>query len=172
MARIRSIKPEFFTSLTIGSLSERARLAFIGIWTFVDDYGRAVDDARLVKAAVFPLDDRITVKAVAEVLDGWAATRLVGGTISSSPTGTSTRRSTAALRRSCLHRRASLRRIVTETTARTRRGCSEDASRARYTIREQGAGSRERIREQQHTRARDRPSSWIIRLLLLLLRRS
>jgi hypothetical protein len=33
MARIRSIKPEFFTSLTIGSLSERARLAFIGIWT-------------------------------------------------------------------------------------------------------------------------------------------
>jgi hypothetical protein len=69
MARIRSIKPEFFTSLTIGSLSERARLAFIGIWTYVDDYGRAVDDPRLVKAAVFPLDDRITVKAVAEVID-------------------------------------------------------------------------------------------------------
>jgi hypothetical protein len=78
MARIRSIKPEFFTSLTIGSLSERARLAFIGIWTFVDDYGRAVDDARLVKAAVFPLDDRITVKAVAEVIDELVAAGRLG----------------------------------------------------------------------------------------------
>jgi hypothetical protein len=71
MARIRSIKPEFFTSLTIGSLSERARLAFIGIWTFVDDYGRAVDDARLVKAAVFPLDDRARRRWTAGPLRGW-----------------------------------------------------------------------------------------------------
>ena len=58
MARIRTIKPEFFTSLTIADLPLTARLTFIGLWTHVDDAGRCVDDARLIKAAVWPLDDR------------------------------------------------------------------------------------------------------------------
>lgn len=58
MARIRTIKPEFFTSLTIADLSLTARLTFIGLWTHVDDAGRCVDDPRLIKAAVWPLDDR------------------------------------------------------------------------------------------------------------------
>lgn len=58
MARIRSIKPEFFTSLTIGALSPLARLTFIGLWTHVDDDGRTIDDTRLIRAAVWPLDDR------------------------------------------------------------------------------------------------------------------
>ena len=60
MARIRTIKPEFFTSLTIAGLPIEARLTFIGLWTHVDDEGRCVDDARLIKAAVWPLDDRIS----------------------------------------------------------------------------------------------------------------
>ncbi|MFI7563827.1 hypothetical protein ACIBVM_18555 [[Kitasatospora] papulosa] len=58
MARIRTIKPTFFTSLTIADLSFEQRLTFIGLWTHVDDEGRCVDDARLIKAAVWPLDDR------------------------------------------------------------------------------------------------------------------
>lgn len=58
MARIRSIKPEFFTSLTIADLTAEQRLTFIGLWTHVDDEGRCVDDARLINAAVWPLDDR------------------------------------------------------------------------------------------------------------------
>lgn len=58
MARIRTVKPEFFTSLTIASLPYEARLTFIGLWTHVDDEGRCVDEARLVKAAIWPLDDR------------------------------------------------------------------------------------------------------------------
>lgn len=58
MARIRTIKPEFFTSLTIADLPIEVRLTFIGLWTHVDDQGRCVDDARLVKAALWPLDDR------------------------------------------------------------------------------------------------------------------
>lgn len=58
MARIRTIKPEFFTSLTVADLPLTARLTFIGLWTHVDDEGRCVDDARLIKAAVWPLDDR------------------------------------------------------------------------------------------------------------------
>jgi hypothetical protein len=58
VARIRSIKPEFFTSLTIATLDLPARLTFIGLWTHCDDEGRCVDDARLIKAAIWPLDDR------------------------------------------------------------------------------------------------------------------
>lgn len=58
MARIRTIKPEFFTSLTIADLTPEQRLTFIGLWTQVDDEGRCVDDARLIKAALWPLDDR------------------------------------------------------------------------------------------------------------------
>jgi hypothetical protein len=58
MARIRSIKPEFFTSLTIGDLPPLARLTFIGLWTYVDDDGRGVDDVRLIRSAIWPLDDR------------------------------------------------------------------------------------------------------------------
>jgi hypothetical protein len=58
MARIRSIKPEFFTSISVANLPIEARLTFIGLWTHCDDEGRCVDDARLIKAAVWPLDDR------------------------------------------------------------------------------------------------------------------
>lgn len=58
MARIRSIKPEFFTSLTVADLTPEQRLTFIGLWTHADDEGRCVDDARLIKAAIWPLDDR------------------------------------------------------------------------------------------------------------------
>ncbi|WP_031010695.1 hypothetical protein [Streptomyces sp. NRRL F-5727] len=58
MARIRTIKPDFFTSLTIADLTIEQRLTFIGLWTHCDDQGRAVDDARLIKAALWPLDDR------------------------------------------------------------------------------------------------------------------
>lgn len=58
MARIRTIKPSFFTSLTVAGLSPEQRLTFIGLWTHVDDEGRCVDDARLIKAALWPLDDR------------------------------------------------------------------------------------------------------------------
>jgi hypothetical protein len=58
MARIRSIKPEFFTSIPVADLPIEARLTFIGLWTHCDDEGRCIDDARLIKAAIWPLDDR------------------------------------------------------------------------------------------------------------------
>ena len=66
MARIRTIKPSFFTSLPIASLSFRCRLTFVGLWTHVDDAGRAVYEPRLIKAALFPLDDTVTAEDVAE----------------------------------------------------------------------------------------------------------
>ncbi|MEU5668975.1 hypothetical protein ABZ749_01130 [Micromonospora sp. NPDC047753] len=44
----------------MASLPVEARLTFIGLWTHVDDQGRCVDDPRLIKAAVWPLDDRLS----------------------------------------------------------------------------------------------------------------
>jgi len=76
MPRIRTIKPEFFTSLTIADLPITARLTFIGLWTHCDDEGRCVDDARLIKAAVWPLDDR-TAAEVEEDLKAIAHKSLI-----------------------------------------------------------------------------------------------
>lgn len=76
VARIRTIKPEFFTSLTIAELPLRARLTFIGLWTHVDDEGRCIADARLIKAAVWPLDD-ITREDVARDLGALTESSLI-----------------------------------------------------------------------------------------------
>ena len=57
MPRIRSIKPEFFTSEVIAALPVSARLTFIGLWTHVDDNGVTVDNPKLITAAVWPLED-------------------------------------------------------------------------------------------------------------------
>ena len=57
MARIRSIKPEFPQSETIGRLSRDARLLFIQLWTIVDDEGRARAASRLLASLLYPYDD-------------------------------------------------------------------------------------------------------------------
>lgn len=57
MARIRSVKPEFFTSETLARVSISARLTFIGLWTYVDDNGVGIDNERLIDAALYPLDE-------------------------------------------------------------------------------------------------------------------
>jgi hypothetical protein len=77
VARIRTIKPSFFSSLTIASLPISTRLTFIGLWTYVDDEGRAIDDARLIKAELWPLDDRYTVKHIGSDLERLAESGLI-----------------------------------------------------------------------------------------------
>ncbi|MEU4640854.1 hypothetical protein [Micromonospora sp. NPDC023814] len=57
MPRIRSIKPEFFTSEVIAAQPLSARLTFIGLWTHVDDNGVTVDNPKLITAALWPLED-------------------------------------------------------------------------------------------------------------------
>lgn len=78
MPRIRTIKPEFWTSVTIASLRPReTRLTFIGLWNFADDHGRCLDEPRLLKAAIWPLDDDITAATVVDHLDRLAAAGLI-----------------------------------------------------------------------------------------------
>ena len=57
MARIRCIKPEFWTSEQVGACSLGARLLFIGMWNFCDDNGIHQASPIRLKAEVFPMDD-------------------------------------------------------------------------------------------------------------------
>lgn len=56
MARIRSIKPEFFLHEGMAELSPLHRLLFIGLWTLADKEGRIGDRPRRIKATLFPWD--------------------------------------------------------------------------------------------------------------------
>lgn len=56
MARIRTIKPDFWTDEKIVELSAFARLLFIGLWNFADDEGRMTYSPKKIKMQVFPAD--------------------------------------------------------------------------------------------------------------------
>lgn len=57
MARIRTIKPEFQQSASMGRVSREARLTFILLWPQCDDAGRARADSRMLASLLFPYDD-------------------------------------------------------------------------------------------------------------------
>jgi len=57
MARIRTIKPEFWTNDRVMECSMAARLLFIGMWNFADDLGRLSLAPKTLKAQIMPSDD-------------------------------------------------------------------------------------------------------------------
>lgn len=57
MGRIRSIKPEFPHSESIGKLSREARLLFILLWTIADDEGKLRGASRMLASLLYPYDD-------------------------------------------------------------------------------------------------------------------
>lgn len=67
MARIRSIKPELRTSITVSAWPREVRYFFVLLWGYLDDYGRGVDDEMLIAADCFPRDRDITP----EIVDEW-----------------------------------------------------------------------------------------------------
>lgn len=67
MSRIRSIKPEFWSSEQVMECSPMARLAFIGMWNFCDDQGVHPASAKTLKAEVFP-SDGITSQQVSDII--------------------------------------------------------------------------------------------------------
>ena len=69
MPRIRTIKPDAFLSESLSSVPRGTRWTFAGLWTYADDAGRGRDDARLIKAALYPLDDDVTLDDVKNDLD-------------------------------------------------------------------------------------------------------
>ena len=79
--RIRSIKPEFWTSDDITELAIEDRFLFIGLWSYVDDNGVGRDEEHLIVASLFPrdmfLDPRETVARVQRGLSNLAAKGLI-----------------------------------------------------------------------------------------------
>lgn len=78
MARIRSIKPEFWTSEQVVDCSPIARLLFIGMLNFADDRGVLKNRPRTIKSQVFPEDDTIGSTVVRQLLDELVNNGLVG----------------------------------------------------------------------------------------------
>lgn len=66
MARIRTIKPQFWDDLKIGRLSRDARLLYIGLWNFADDLGVVIADPVWLKSKIFPYD-----KIQLQQFEGW-----------------------------------------------------------------------------------------------------
>lgn len=69
MSRIRSLKPGFFRSRSLNRLPRDARTTFQGLWCEADDEGRGIADARLLKGAIWPLDDDITPEIIDDHLE-------------------------------------------------------------------------------------------------------
>lgn len=68
MARIRTIKPEFWTDRRVGECSTNARLLFIATWNFADDHGGLDRSAKQLKAQAFPYDNLDCEPLVQELL--------------------------------------------------------------------------------------------------------
>ena len=66
MARIRTIKPEFPHSESMGEVSREARLLFILLWTLADDEGRLRGNSRMLASLLYPYDDDAP-----KLIDGW-----------------------------------------------------------------------------------------------------
>lgn len=76
MARIRSVKPEFWTAEQVMECSPMARLLFIGMWNFCDDGGNHPASAKTLKAEVFPADD-ITSSSIQELVNELVSNGLI-----------------------------------------------------------------------------------------------
>ncbi|MGY2806378.1 hypothetical protein [Bradyrhizobium sp. USDA 4506] len=66
MPRIRTIKPEFPQSESMGRVSREARLLFLQSFTIVDDEGRTRGSSRMLASLLFPYDDDAPA-----LIDGW-----------------------------------------------------------------------------------------------------
>lgn len=69
MARIRTIKPEFWSSPDIGDVSRDARLTFIGLWNQADDHGRLECVPAQLAGTLFPYDGDIDASTFCGLLN-------------------------------------------------------------------------------------------------------
>jgi len=80
MARIRTIKPDFWTDGNMVSLSPFARLLYIGMWNFtLCDHGHVADDAMKLKLQILPMDNVDIEALLAEIMQQGRVTRVVAG---------------------------------------------------------------------------------------------
>jgi uncharacterized phage protein (TIGR02220 family) len=85
VARIRTIKPDFFTSEDIVSLSPLARLLYIALWCEADREGRFTWRPATFKLRYFP-GDRVNIDALCKELTRRELVILYGGCFAYIPT--------------------------------------------------------------------------------------
>ena len=78
MARIRSIKPEFWTDGRIVQLPYETRLLFIGLWGFADDCGHIEDEPIRLKLQILPADDIDPADLIDQLIAVGVLERLTG----------------------------------------------------------------------------------------------
>lgn len=69
MARIRTVKPEFFTSESVCSVDPLARLLFIGLWCEADREGRLKWRPATLKIRYLPVDNCDITTLVQQLID-------------------------------------------------------------------------------------------------------
>ena len=74
MARIRTVKPEFWSDEKIGPLRPIDRLVFLGLISMADDAGRVLDTGKIIDAFIFPFTDDSAKESLA-ILDASARIR-------------------------------------------------------------------------------------------------
>jgi hypothetical protein len=72
MARMRSIKPEFWADEELADLPRDARMLYMGMWNVADEHGRLRGDPRYIKGQIFPYDDDLGAKDIDAYLDALA----------------------------------------------------------------------------------------------------
>ena len=77
MARIRTVKPEFWEDEKIGKLPIPCRLFFIGCWNFADDFGVIKGNAALLKSQIFPYDENLRVSEIKKWIDSLVDARML-----------------------------------------------------------------------------------------------
>lgn len=77
MARIRTIKPEFWYDEALGTIHYGARLTFIGILNLADDYGICKANVTWIKAQLFPYDANLRINEVSQWIDQLVKARML-----------------------------------------------------------------------------------------------
>lgn len=68
MARIRTIKPEFWSSPAMAGMDPWARLLFVAMWNWADDSGRGTADPKTLAGFAFPKDEDISSADIRRML--------------------------------------------------------------------------------------------------------
>jgi hypothetical protein len=78
MAKIRGIKPEFWTDEDVVELTAHARLLYIGLWNYACDNGHLEDRPKQIKMRILPADDCSVADLLRELDEKGRITRREG----------------------------------------------------------------------------------------------
>jgi hypothetical protein len=63
------VKPDFWDDEKLATISRDARLTFIGLWNYSDDYGVVKGNPTWLKSKIYPYDDKLKLEAFTKWVD-------------------------------------------------------------------------------------------------------